>query len=278
MNAREFIKTGDLAQAIARARQDVRERPLDAEHRMLLFELLCFAGQWDRATLQLDTLAELADDRSVRDLALCRDLYSAQVERERFLDAGTPPRFFIEPPSTVATNLDAWNRLRAGEMAEAARQLEQSEARRSPPRGRLGEAPFADFRDSDDALASVLEVFARGVYYWIPWEDIQYLDVQRPRSLRDLIWAPAKIALAQGVLGEIYLPCLYPGSAAQADDLIRLGQKTDWVDAGCGLSRGVGLKTFLADDEFRTIFELRELHFDVPVAPSSAETTSAQPV
>ena len=255
-----------------------RERPLDAQHRMLLFELLCFAGQWDRATLQLDTLAELSADSAARDLALCRELYSAQVERERFLSAGRPPRFFIEPPSTVATILDAWDRLRAGELAEAVERLEQSEAGRSPPRGRLGEAPFDDFRDSDDALAAVLEAFARGVYYWVPWEDIQYLDVQPPRSLRDLIWAPAKIALAQGVLGEIYLPCLYPGSAAQSDDLIRLGRKTDWVDAGCGLSRGVGLKTFLADDEFRTIFELRELHFDAPAAPSSADTASAQPV
>lgn len=93
-----------------------------------------------------------------------------------------------------------------------------------------------------------------------------------------MIWVPAKIALRQGVLGEIYLPCLYPGSAAQPDDLIRLGQKTDWLEANCGLCRGIGLKTYLADDEFRTIFELRELHFDVAAAPPAAETVSAQPV
>ena len=158
---------------------------------------------------------------------------------------------------------DSWNSPRPGDL--------------SAP-GRLGEAPFGDFRDSDDALAAVLEAFARGVYYWIPWDDIQYLDVQPPHSVRDLIWAPARIALTQGVLGEMYLPCLYPGSAAQFDDRIRLGHKTDWVDAGCGLSRGVGLKTFLADDAFRTLFELRELHFDAPAAPSSAEPASAQPV
>jgi type VI secretion system protein ImpE len=278
MNAREFLKTGDLTQAIARAQQDVRERPLDAQPRTFLFELLCFAGQWDRATLQLETLTELSGDAAARDLALCRELLSAEIERERFLSAGRPPRFFVEPPSTVALSLDVWDRLRAGELAAAVERLERSGVGRLPPCGRLGQAPFGDFRDSDDALAAVLEAFARGVYYWIPWEDIQYLDVQPPRSLRDLIWAPAKIALTQGILGEIYLPCLYPGSAAQSDDLIRLGQKTDWVDAGCGLSRGVGLKTFLADDEFRTIFELRELHFDAPAAPSSAETASAQPV
>ena len=153
----------------------------------------------------------------------------------------------------------------------------QAQAGQVPLRGRLGDDRFEDFRDSDDALAGVLEAFDRGVYYWIPWEDIQFLDVSPPRSVRDLIWAPARIALVQGVLGQIYLPCLYPGSAAQADDLIRLGRKTDWVDAGCGLSRGVGLKTFLVDDAFRTIFELQDLHFDAPAASLPADTASVQP-
>jgi type VI secretion system protein ImpE len=277
MNAREFLTTGDLTHAIERAQQDVRARPLDSQDRMFLFELLCFAGQWDRATLQLDTLEQLSADRAAGDLVLCRELLSAQLERERFVSAGRPPRFFIEPPSTIATTLDVWDRLRAGELAEAAQRLEQSEAVRLPQRGRLGQGRFDDFRDTDDTLAAVMEAFARGVYYWVPWEDIQYLDVQPPRSLRDLLWAPAKIALAQGIVGEIYLPCLYPGSACQSDDLVRLGRKTDWVDAGAGLSRGIGLKTFLADDAFRTIFELRDVHFDAPAAQSSADTESAQP-
>ncbi len=193
-----------------------------------------------------------------------------QLEREGFLSAGRPPRFFIEPPSTVAITLDAWDCLRRGEEPEAAVRLEQVETGRLSPRGRLGDVGFTDFRDTDDALAGVLEAFARGIYYWVPWEDIQYLDVQPPRTLRDLLWVPAKIALAQGVLGDIYLPCLYPGSGSSSDELVRLGHKTDWLDAGSGLSRGVGLKTFLADDAFRTIFELQELQFDTAAAAQSS--------
>ncbi len=277
MNARELLTTGNLTQAIESAQQEVRSRPLDTQDRMFLFELLCFAGQWDRAALQLDTLEQLADGSAASDLVLCRELLSAQGERQRFLSAGRPPRFFIEPPATVAATLDAWDRLRAGEVAEAAGRLDRAEAERVPPRGRLGEARFEDFRDTDDALAAVLEAFARGVYYWVPWEDIQFLDVQPPRCVRDLLWAKAKIVLAQGILGEIYLPCLYAGSAAHSDDSIRLGRKTAWVDAGCGLSRGAGLKTFLADDAFRTIFELQDLHFDAPAASSPADSASAQP-
>ena len=277
MNASEFLKAGDLTHAIERAQHDVRSRPLDPQSRMVLFELLCFAGQWDRAALQLDSLGNSPADPAAGDVGLCRELLGAQVERERFLSDGKPPRFFIEPPSTVTTALDTWARIRAGDLADAVHRLEEAHAGQVPLRGRLGDDRFEDFRDSDDALAGVLEAFDRGVYYWIPWEDIQFLDVSPPRSVRDLIWAPARIALVQGVLGQIYLPCLYPGSAAQTDDLIRLGRKTDWVDAGCGLSRGVGLKTFLVDDAFRTIFELQDLHFDAPAASLPADTASAQP-
>jgi len=277
MTARELLSNGDLTLALEQAFQHVKAHPLDTQDRKLLFELLCFAGKWDRAAWQLDALENTSADQAARDLVLCRDLLGAQSERERFLFAGSPPRFFIEPPSTLASVLNAWDRFRAGEAAEAAEQLERFEAGRLAPRGRLDSVPFEDFRDTDDLLAGVLEAFARGAYYWIPWEDIQYLDVQPPRSVRDLLWAPAKIAMAQGVLGEIYLPCLYPASAGQSDDLVRLGRKTAWTSVGCGLSRGVGLKTFLANDAFRTIFELRDLHFDTPAFRSSPVVEGSLP-
>jgi type VI secretion system protein ImpE len=277
MNATEFLKAGELVQAIERARQDLRSRPLDAHGRMLLFELLGFAGQWDRAKSQLDALAELTGDPAARDLGLCRELLGAEVERERFLTTGSAPRFFIDPPAIATATLEAWGRLRNGDPAGAVERLEQAETGRLPQRGRLGQESFGEFRDSDDALAPVLEVFARGTYYWAPWEDIQYLDVPPPRCVRDLLWAPAKIALAQGILGKVYLPVLYPGSAGQADDLVRLGRKTSWVDAGCGLTRGAGLKTFLVDDALRTIFELQDLHFDAPAGPASSDAASARP-
>jgi type VI secretion system protein ImpE len=244
---------------------------------MFLIELLGFSGQWERAARQLDALEQVSADPAATDLVLCRELLSAQLERERFLSAGVPPRFFIEPPPMVAAVLDAWDHLRAGRPAEAAERLEQVEAERSARRGRLGDVPFEDFRDTDDFLAGVLEVFARGVYYWVPWEDIQYLDVQPPKSVRDLLWAPARIALAQGILGEFYLPCLYPASAGQSDDLIRIGRKTAWEEVGCGLSRGVGLKTVVADDAFRTILELQHLHFATAAADSSPAAEAPLP-
>jgi type VI secretion system protein ImpE len=266
-----------LTQALKEELQHVKAHPQDAQARMGLFELLCFAGQWERAAWQLDALEAVSADAAARDLVLCRDLLAAQQKRDQFLATGSLPRFFIEPPSTLSTIFEAWDRLRAGEPALAAEWLADFEAGRLAPRGRLGSVAFEDFRDTDDLFAGALEAFAGGAYYWVPWEDITYLDVPPPRSVRDLLWAPARIAMAQGVLGEIYLPCLYPASAAQSDDLIRIGRKTAWVDAGCGLSRGVGLKTFLADEAFRTIFELQALNFDTSATPLSTVGEGPEP-
>jgi type VI secretion system protein ImpE len=277
MTARELLRNGDLTQALKQALEHVKAHPQDTQERMFLFEVLCFAGQWERAAWQLDALETVSADPPARDLVLCRDLLGAQRERDRFISTGSRPRFFIEPPSIFANILEAWDLFRAEEPAFAVERLEHFEAKRSAPRGRLGTVPFEDFRDTDDLFAGALEAFAGGAYYWVPWEDVEYLDVRPPRSVRDLIWAPARIAMAQGVLGEIYLPCLYPASDGQSDDTVRIGRKTAWVDVGCGLSRGVGLKTFLADDAFLTIFELRDLYFDTSAAPSSPAGEGSQP-
>jgi protein involved in temperature-dependent protein secretion len=37
---------------------------------------------------------------------------------------------------------------------------------------------------------------------------------------------------------------------------------TDWRSAGDGLTRGLGQRTFLIDDQERGILEVRELEFD----------------
>src|SRR6185312_13428937 len=139
---------------------------------------------------------------------------------------------------------------RAGELAE----------RRS---GTADGVPFDDIRDSDDVLGPVLEVFASSSYFWVPWEHVQFLEIAAPKSLRDLLWIPARFASFDGQIGEVYLPVLYPGSSASQDDAIRLGLKTDWLESG-GIVRGVGRKTLLVGEGARTLPDLREVHFPRP--------------
>ena len=61
----------------------------------------------------------------------------------------------------------------------------------------------------------------------------------------------------------MYVPILYPGTADETDDNIRLGRLTDWRGGDSTPVRGVGQRTFLVDDEARSIMELKALTFEL---------------
>ena len=56
MQARQLFQAGQLDEAIEALGAEVRDNPTDAQRRAFLFELLCFAGQYDRAEKQLSVL------------------------------------------------------------------------------------------------------------------------------------------------------------------------------------------------------------------------------
>src|SRR5689334_9834599 len=58
MNAQEHYRAGHLQEALAAATADVKSHPADTTRRGFLCELLCFAGDWERADRQLDALAQ----------------------------------------------------------------------------------------------------------------------------------------------------------------------------------------------------------------------------
>lgn len=264
MNTSEILEAGGLAPSIERLSQALRSRPDDARARTSLFELLVAAGEWTRAERQLEALEhQAASALGQVGARFHRTLLDAERARSRLFTDGLKPRFLLEPPPEVTLHLDALNRMREGRPDEARALLDNAaEQRRAVPGERRGQ-PFDDFRDADDLLAPVLEVFASGGYAWVPWEQIQYLEVGEPKTLRDLVWAPAKLASFDGQLGEVYLPALYPGTAAHGDDAQRLGRGTDWNEQA-GIVRGVGAKLFLAGEDAHPLFELGAVKFAPP--------------
>jgi type VI secretion system protein ImpE len=171
------------------------------------------------------------------------------------------PHFLCEPPPYLHFHLEAVNRLREGQPAEAKALLGQSEhARRRVP-GQLAGQPFSDFRDSDDVLSPFLEVFIQANYVWLPFEQIKHLTIPLPKQLRDLLWTPAVLEAHDGPVGEVFLPVLYAGSSTHANDQVKLGRMTDWQMAGEEVVRGLGQHLFLLDGNDRGLLELRELTF-----------------
>lgn len=262
MKAKELFDAGHLSAAIEQLNQEVRSYPTDPQRRTFLFELLCFAGEYQRAERQLEALGHQGATAEVG-AQVYRNILAAEEARRRLFSEGLRPVFLLPPPPYVHLHLEAVNRLRENRPDEAKSLLDQSERSRPRLKGRVDGRPFLDFRDSDDLMGPFLEVIVHHNYIWLPFEQITHLQISPPKRLRDLIWIPANLESLSGPIGEVFLPVLYPGSSAHPDDQVRLGRMTDWKDVGEGMALGVGQRLFLVDDEERSMLEVREVEIEV---------------
>lgn len=261
MKAKEHFDAGDLSAAIEQLNQDVRAHPTDIHPRTFLFELLCFAGDYERAARQLDVIGRQSATAEIG-VQVYRHILAAEEARYRLFTHGLRPNFLFDPPPYLHQHLEAVNRLRENRPAEARVLLEQAEQARPRVAGQLAGQSFDDFRDVDDVLAPFLEVVVHDHYIWLPFEQIKQLTISPPKQLRDLLWIPATIEAHPGPLGQVFLPVLYPGTAGHDNDQIKLGRATDWLALGEGLARGAGQHLFLLDDSDRALLEIREITFN----------------
>lgn len=237
-DARTLLQAGRLAEAVAAQQAAVKARPLDPGDRYLLFGLLCFAGEWDRATRQLDVLVH-QDPQLVASAGVYGGLLAAERHRAAVFAGEAAPLLPPDAPAHAAERQAALAAWRGGDAAAAGRRLEAAVAAQPALAGRLDGLEFAGLRDLDDLLGSVLEVFAGGRYLWLPLERIRRLTIAEPGHLLDLLWLPARLEGADGETAAVHLPVLYAGSAAAPDDQLRLGRQTDWRDEG-PFYRGLG--------------------------------------
>jgi type VI secretion system protein ImpE len=238
MRAADLYRAGQLEEAIEVLGSELRDDPTDVRRRTFLFELLCFAGLFDRAEKQLDILARAGPDAEAGTL-LYRGAVHAERARQELLSGSTPTG------------------------SAASHQVS----------GTLNGKPFQSLTDADPRIGARLEVFAAGQYFWIGFEHIAAIHMEPPKRVRDLLWTPASIRTGpsfRGVeLGEVLLPALAPFSWRHPDARIRLGQVTDWEMLDDGQPAPVGQKLLLVDEEEFPILELRELEvLPVPAAAS----------
>jgi type VI secretion system protein ImpE len=259
--AKVMFEAGELQTAIAELTSKVKANPTDTQQRTFLFEMLLFAGDWERAERQIDVIGQQSMEAGLG-VQIYHDNLKAERDRSRVFSEGIRPHFINEPPAHVGLHLDAINCLREGKIREAREKLDQAEQERPAFTGRLNGQPFADFRDYNDLTGSVLELIVQGQYTWLPFEEIKQLEIAAPKSLRDLMWAPARIECIDGTNGEVYIPALYEGSSKYTDEQVKLGRMTDWKDVGESLYIGCGLRLFLVDGEDKALFDAKKIEFD----------------
>lgn len=266
MSAAEHFQAGRIAEAIAAATAVVKAKPGDGSSRFHLCELLCFAGEMERADKQLDAISQI-DVEALPIISLFRQLLRAEQARAQFHLEGRLPEFLTQPSDELQLRLRASILLREGDFAGATQLLEQAEEARPHVSGTCNGEPFDDIRDLDDLTSSFLEVLtSTGKYYWIPFDNIELIEFHPPERARDLLWRQARMSVKNGPDGEVYLPVLYSGSAADPDNQLRLGRATDWRGGDEVPIRGVGQKMFMIGETSRTIMELTEIEFGTAAA------------
>ncbi len=259
-NAKQRLADGDLSGAIAAALDHVRANPTDIPARIFLFELSLFSGDWDRCEKQLDTIGH-QDANALIGSIIFRQNLAAEKDRIRFFDEGVKPGIMAAPPAYIEDLLNANNRIREGNIAEARAMLDTLEEERPAFAAVVNGTEVEDLRDYSDATMCIFEVIFKDSYTWLPFENVSRIEFFEPRSLRDLYWIQANVELTNGTNGEMFIPALYAGSFRHDDDRVRLGRMTDWRDLGDELYTGEGLKMYWMDGKERSILELRTIEF-----------------
>jgi type VI secretion system protein ImpE len=236
-NANDLYRAGKLDEAIQALGASLRDDPTDSQRRTFLFELLCFAGEYDRAEKQLEVLGQGGKNSQLGALVYHGALHAERTRQEMFR-TGSYPR------------------------GPAPR----------PVSGTLNGKPFSSLTDADPRIGARLEVYAAGQYTWIPFEHLLSIRMEAPKRLRDLLWAPAIVRPGPGFrnyeLGEVLIPVLAPLSAQHADREVRLGRVTEWEELPDGEQVPMGQKLLLVDDEEFPILEVRQL--EITTTPTDA--------
>lgn len=266
MTPRALFEEGKLTEAIAALIEEVKKNPLDRGRRGFLCELLCLAGEFERADNHLDAISK-QDPKAAVAVALFRQLLRAEQARKQLYDEGRVPEFLDKPNERLQLHLRATIALREGDAAQAAEHLRNAEAMFSEVSGKSGDTPFTGFRDLDDTTSTFFEVYtSNGKYYWIPIEQVVSVELHPIDSPRDLMWRRASMIVREGPEGDVYLPAIYPATWAETDQNLWLGRGTDWRELEAQIVRGVGQRTFLVGEEDVPLHQLTTLVFDEPSA------------
>jgi type VI secretion system protein ImpE len=228
-----LYREGKLREAIKALGEELRSNPLDARRRTFLFELLVFAGEYDRAEKQLDLLAGANAEAAAGTLLYRSALHAERTRQSMFANRETPPS------KQEAVYPGVWN----------------------------GTA-FSEIADADPRIGANLEVFLAGSYTWIPIHYLRRLEIEPPANLRDLMWARARVETSSDFrlqeLGEVLLPVLCPLSSRHADETVQLGRESAWEPDETYGEIPCGAKMMVVDGVEVPLLEIRSVVWSAP--------------
>ena len=263
MKAEDYLQSGDLENALAALTEQVRKNPAKVELRIFLFQLLSVLGQWDRAMTQLNVAAEMDSDATLMAMVY-RPALNCEALRASVFQGQRTPLIFGEPLEWMVWLTQVPGLIAAGQLEAAVNLRDQAFDAAQAISGRIDGHAFSWIADADTRLGPTLEAIVNGKYYWIPFEQIRGIHIDKPVNLRDVVWASATFTWSNGGQAVGLIPSRYVGSEAETDNSFRMGRKTDWIDAGNGLFTGIGQRMLATDQGEYPLLELREVYLNLP--------------
>ena len=228
-----LYREGKLREAVTALGDELRSNPLDAKRRTFLFELLLFAGEFDRAEKQLDIIGGATPGAAAGTLLYRSALHAERTRQAMFINKETP----VSKQNIVHGGL-------------------------------CNGKDFAEFRDADPRIGANLEVFIAGSYTWIPIHYLRRLEIEPPAGLRDLVWARARVETSADFrlqeLGEVLLPVICPLSYKHEDESLRLGRESAWEEDETYGEIPYGAKMMTVDGVDIPLLDIRSLSWSAP--------------
>lgn len=258
MLAEDRLREGNLEESLQQLQEQVRKDPSNAKYRVFLFQLLAVLGQWDRAMTQLKVAGDL-DAGTLAMVQTYREALRCEVLRGEIFAGRRSPLVFGKPDEWVALMIEA-QRLVAQGAGEQAQEVRERALELAPPTpGEMDGAPFEWIIDGDTRLGPLLEAIVNGRYYWVPYQRIKSIQVEKPEDLRDLVWMPAFFTWSNGGEAAGLIPARYPGSESSSDPEIRRCQKTDWLEGPGDTFIGQGQRMLYTDGGEYALMDVRHI-------------------
>ena len=259
MKAEELLRQGDVAEALETLQQQIRSNPADPKLRVFLFQLLSVMGQWERALTQLNVSAEM-DPGSLLMAQVGRQAIACELLRKEVFGGKRSPLVFGKPAEWVGWMIQA-NQLTAEAKHAAAAELRARAFDAAPATsGTLNGTAFEWVADADQRLGPMLEAIVDGRYFWVPFENIQRIQIEKPTDLRDVVWAPANFTWSNGGTAVGLIPTRYPGTESSGDGSLMLARRTDWPEPpGGSIAAGLGQRMLATDAGEYPLLEVREV-------------------
>lgn len=257
--AKTKLDLGDFEGAQKAALEMVKAKPTDITARIFLFELSLFSGDWERAERQLDVIGQ-QDMNAMIGSQMFKENLEAERARIKLFSEAKIPECLMQPPNYVEGLLAAIEDITKENFGSAKEIIDQVEEKRPAFVCKINGKESGDFRDFNDPTMCVFEAIIKGSYSWIPFEQVEKVNFEPIKSLRDNFWRQAEVTLVNGTQGEMFLPAIYVESFKSTEGAIRMGKATEWRDAG-ELYIGEGMRIYQIEDGHIPIIEIETIEF-----------------